>query len=165
VIKESVIGEGVEIRPYSVIEGANIGPHAVVGPFTRIRPGTSAAAGVHFGNFVEIKNAQIGEGAKINHLSYIGDADVGARTNVGAGTITCNYDGTHKHRTVIGEDVFVGSNTALVAPVTVGASATIGAGSVITSDAPADALTLARADQRTVPGWKRPKRKRQGNTD
>ena len=159
VIADSEIGEGVEVRPYCVIEGARIGAGSRIGPFARIRSGTETADSVHLGNFVEIKNAIIGAGAKINHLSYVGDADVGARTNIGAGTITCNYDGANKHRTRIGDDAFIGSNAALVAPVTVGANATIGAGSVITKDAPADELTLTRVEQRTLRGWKRPEKK------
>jgi bifunctional UDP-N-acetylglucosamine pyrophosphorylase/glucosamine-1-phosphate N-acetyltransferase len=117
------------------------------------------ADGVHVGNFVELKNALVADGAKINHLSYVGDAEVGRRANIGAGTITCNYDGANKHRTVIGDDAFVGSNTALVAPVEVGHGATIGAGSTITRDAPAEQLSLTRANQLTVPGWKRPAKK------
>ncbi|HHB11911.1 MAG TPA: bifunctional N-acetylglucosamine-1-phosphate uridyltransferase/glucosamine-1-phosphate acetyltransferase, partial [Chromatiales bacterium] len=126
----------------------------------RIRPGTDLAEAVHIGNFVEIKNARIAPGSKINHLSYVGDTDMGAGVNVGAGTITCNYDGARKHRTVIGDNVFIGSNTALVAPLRVASGATIGAGSVITRDAPPDALTLARARQTTVPGWRRPRKDR-----
>ena len=159
VIRDSEIGAGVEVRPYSVIEGARIGADAVVGPFARIRPGTETEPHVHLGNFVEVKNSRIGAGSKVNHLSYVGDAEVGSRVNVGAGTITCNYDGAAKHRTIIGDGAFIGSNAALVAPVSIGAKATIGAGSVITKDAPADALTVARAEQRTVPGWKRPEKK------
>ena len=130
-----------------------------VGPFARLRPGTVLAAGVRIGNFVETKNAVFGEGAKANHLSYVGDAEIGARANLGAGTITCNYDGANKHRTWIGEDAFIGSNSALVAPVTVGDRATVGAGSVVTGEAPADALTVARARARSIRGWKRPVRK------
>ena len=117
------------------------------------------AAGVRIGNFVETKNAVFGEGAKANHLSYVGDAEIGARANLGAGTITCNYDGANKHRTWIGEDAFIGSNSALVAPVTIGDRATVGAGSVVTGEAPADALTVARARARSIRGWKRPVRK------
>jgi bifunctional UDP-N-acetylglucosamine pyrophosphorylase/glucosamine-1-phosphate N-acetyltransferase len=138
---------------------SDIGEDARIGPFSRTRPGTRLARETHVGNFVEIKNSVVAEGAKINHLSYVGDAEIGARTNIGAGTITCNYDGANKHKTIIGENAFIGSNTALVAPVTVGDGATIGAGSVITKDAPAAELTLARAKQLTLAGWKRPVKK------
>jgi len=125
-----------------------------------VRPETRLAAGVHVGNFVEIKKSVVGERSKINHLSYVGDSEVGRNVNVGAGTITCNYDGANKHRTVIGDDVFIGSDTQLVAPVTVGAGATIGAGSTITRDAPPGELTLSRAPQTTRPGYERPRKKR-----
>jgi bifunctional UDP-N-acetylglucosamine pyrophosphorylase/glucosamine-1-phosphate N-acetyltransferase len=147
------IADGVTIRANSHIEGATIAAGAIVGPFARLRPGADIGAGAHVGNFVEIKNAVIGEGAKANHLAYIGDADVGARTNVGAGTITCNYDGFDKHRTIIGEGVFIGSNTSLVAPVSVGDQANIAAGSVITHDVAPDAMAIARARQEDKPGW------------
>ncbi len=156
ILRDTTVGSGSEILPNCVIEGAEIGARCRIGPFARLRPGTRLAEAVQVGNFVEIKNAEVGAGAKMNHLSYIGDASVGAHTNIGAGTITCNYDGAHKHRTVIGENAFIGSNTALVAPVRVGKGATIGAGSVITRDAPDGELTLARAEQKTVKGWKRP---------
>jgi bifunctional UDP-N-acetylglucosamine pyrophosphorylase/glucosamine-1-phosphate N-acetyltransferase len=159
VICRSTIGHDVQLHPYSVIDGAQVGAGALVGPFGRLRPGAKLAAGVHVGNFVEIKNSEIREGAKVNHLSYVGDSEVGRGANIGAGTITCNYDGANKHRTVVGDHAFIGSNTALVAPVTVGAGATIGAGSVIARHAPAGALTLTRAEQRTIPGWKRPTKK------
>lgn len=159
VICRSVIGHDVVVHPYSLVEDAAVGPGSLIGPFARLRPGTRVSGGAHIGNFVEIKNSEIGAGAKINHLSYIGDSDVGRRVNIGAGTITCNYDGANKHRTVIGDHAFIGSNTALVAPVTVGEGATVGAGSVIARDAPAGALTLTRAEQRTIPGWKRPQKK------
>jgi bifunctional UDP-N-acetylglucosamine pyrophosphorylase/glucosamine-1-phosphate N-acetyltransferase len=142
-----------------VIEEAEIGAGCRVGPFARIRPGTRLAAEVHIGNFVEIKKATVAQGSKINHLSYVGDATVGARVNIGAGTITCNYDGANKHQTVIEDDVFVGSDTQLVAPVTVGAGATIGAGSTITKDTPPGELTLSRSPQQTRRGWKRPVKK------
>ncbi|MFB4203874.1 Bifunctional protein GlmU [wastewater metagenome] len=157
-ITDSQIGEGVKIAANSVIEGAVIAGSAHVGPFARLRPGTVLARGAKVGNFVETKNAGVGEGAKINHLSYVGDAEVGADANIGAGTITCNYDGANKHRTVIGEDAFIGSNTALVAPVRIGRGATIGAGSVIRDDAPEDSLTLTGIPQKSVPGWRRPRR-------
>ncbi len=136
------IGDGARIRSFCHIEGAVIGPGAIVGPFARLRPGAVLETGVHVGNFVEIKEARLGAGAKASHLSYIGDSTVGAGVNIGAGTITCNYDGVSKHRTTIGEGAFIGSNTALVAPVTVGAGAIVAAGSVVTHDVPADALTL-----------------------
>ena len=141
------VGEGARIRSFSHLEGAVVGPAAIVGPFARLRPGAVLEDEVHVGNFVEVKAARLGAGAKANHLSYIGDAEIGARTNIGAGTITCNYDGFNKHRTTIGEDVFIGSNTALVAPVTVGGGAIVAAGSVITSDVSPDALAIARGRQ------------------
>ncbi len=159
VIRDSRIGSGTVIHPNCVIEQADVGVDCRIGPFARLRPETKLAAHVHVGNFVEVKKSDIGEGSKMNHLSYIGDTSVGRDVNIGAGTITCNYDGANKHRTVIGDNVFVGSNTALVAPVTVGANATIGAGSVITKEAPAGELTLTRIPQLTKPGWKRPAKK------
>jgi bifunctional UDP-N-acetylglucosamine pyrophosphorylase/glucosamine-1-phosphate N-acetyltransferase len=146
------VGEGARIRSFSHLEGAVVGADAIIGPFARLRPGAVLEDEVHVGNFVEVKAARLGAGAKANHLTYIGDAEVGARTNIGAGTITCNYDGFNKHRTTIGEDVFIGSNTALVAPVTVGAGAIVAAGSVITSDVSADALAIARGQQVDKPG-------------
>jgi bifunctional UDP-N-acetylglucosamine pyrophosphorylase/glucosamine-1-phosphate N-acetyltransferase len=148
-----VIAGGAEILPFSHIEGAEIGANAKVGPFARIRPGTKIGADVKVGNFVETKKAFIGDGAKISHLSYIGDAEVGEDANIGAGTITCNYDGFNKHNTVIGKGAFIGSNTALVAPVTVGAGAIIGAGSTITKDVPADALAVSRTQQSVLEQW------------
>lgn len=157
-VKDAVIRHGTRIQAYSVIEGADIGGHTRIGPFSRIRPGTHLHSGVHVGNFVEVKNAEVGAGSKANHLSYIGDSQVGAGVNLGAGTITCNYDGANKHRTVIEDDVFVGSSTQIVAPVTVGSGATIGAGSTITHDVPAEKLTLSRARQITVEGWRRPRK-------
>lgn len=147
------IADNVEILAFSHIEGAEISDGVRVGPFARLRPGAEIGRNAHIGNYVEIKKAKIGEGAKINHLTYIGDASVGARSNIGAGTITCNYDGFEKHHTEIGADVFVGSNTALVAPVTVGDGSNIAAGSVITQDVPADALAIARGQQMVKPGW------------
>ena len=158
-LRDVVIGDGVVIRPNSVIEEAEIGAGCRIGPFARIRPGTRLAAEVHIGNFVEIKKAVVEAGSKINHLSYVGDATVGARVNIGAGTITCNYDGANKYQTVIEDDVFVGSDTQIVAPVTLGAGATIGAGSTITKDAPPGELTLSRVPQQTRKGWKRPVKK------
>ncbi|HQR96516.1 MAG TPA: DapH/DapD/GlmU-related protein, partial [Thiotrichales bacterium] len=159
VLHNVTLGDGVKLNPYSVLEDCTIGADSRVGPFARVRPGTVTQDHAHIGNFVELKNAQLGSGAKVNHLSYVGDASVGAKANIGAGTITCNYDGVNKHRTVIGEGAFVGSNSALVAPVTVGAGATIGAGSVITKDTPDDQLTLARAKQVTIATWQRPVKK------
>jgi bifunctional UDP-N-acetylglucosamine pyrophosphorylase/glucosamine-1-phosphate N-acetyltransferase len=146
------VGEGAWLRSFSYLEGAVVGTRAIVGPFARLRPGAVLEDEVHIGNFVEVKAARLGVGAKANHLSYIGDAEVGARTNIGAGTITCNYDGFNKHRTKIGEGVFIGSNTALVAPVTVGAGAYVAAGSVVTREVPADSLTIARGLQVDKPG-------------
>jgi bifunctional UDP-N-acetylglucosamine pyrophosphorylase/glucosamine-1-phosphate N-acetyltransferase len=147
------VAEGAVIKAFSHIEGAVIGVKASIGPFARIRPGTRLADRTKVGNFVELKKADVGEGAKVNHLSYVGDSEVGARSNIGAGTITCNYDGFGKYRTVIGEGAFIGSNTALVAPVTVGAGAIIGAGSVITRDVEADSLAVERSEQRGITGW------------
>jgi len=156
ILKDCALGAGVEVLANSIIEGATVGPGARVGPFARLRPEAEIGADCHIGNFVEVKKARIDAGSKVNHLSYIGDAQIGAGVNVGAGTITCNYDGASKHLTRIGEGAFIGSNTALVAPVTVGAGATIGAGSVISRDAPADQLSLTRAPQTTIAGWQRP---------
>jgi bifunctional UDP-N-acetylglucosamine pyrophosphorylase / glucosamine-1-phosphate N-acetyltransferase len=147
------VAGGAVIRAFSHLEGARIGPDCEVGPYARLRPGALLEAGAKVGNFVEVKKSRLGEGAKASHLSYIGDSDVGAKANIGAGTITCNYDGFFKHRTVIGEGAFIGSNTSLVAPVEIGAGAMTGSGSVITGDVPADALGLARARQETKPGW------------
>jgi len=156
IIINSIIHEGAEILPNSIIENAEVGANCSVGPYARLRPGSRLAAKAKVGNFVEIKNANIGLGSKINHLSYIGDTDMGADVNIGAGTITCNYDGANKHRTVIGDRVFVGSDTQLVAPVTVEDGATIGAGSTIRKDAPAGELTLTVSKQKTISGWQRP---------
>jgi bifunctional UDP-N-acetylglucosamine pyrophosphorylase / glucosamine-1-phosphate N-acetyltransferase len=158
-LRDVTIGDGVIVQPNSVIEEAEIGAGCRIGPFARIRPGTRLEAEVHIGNFVEIKKTAVAQGSKINHLSYVGDATVGARVNIGAGTITCNYDGANKHQTVIEDDVFIGSDTQLVAPVTVGAGATIGAGSTITRDTPPGELTLSRAPQQTRTGWRRPVKK------
>lgn len=149
------VESGAQIRAFSHLEGCHVARGAVVGPYARLRPGAELAEDVRIGNFVEIKNALIDAGAKINHLSYVGDAQVGARTNIGAGTITCNYDGVMKHRTEIGQDAFIGSNTMLVAPVQVGDGAVTGSGSVITNDVPADAIALARAAQTNRPGMSR----------
>ncbi|HEY0291384.1 MAG TPA: bifunctional UDP-N-acetylglucosamine diphosphorylase/glucosamine-1-phosphate N-acetyltransferase GlmU [Hansschlegelia sp.] len=147
-----VVAEGAVIHAFSHLDGAYVGPGVSVGPFARLRPGTQLAAGARVGNFVEIKNAEVGEGAKVNHLAYVGDASVGPRANLGAGTITCNYDGFAKHRTAIGADVFIGTNSSLVAPVTIGEGAYVGTGSVVTDDVPADGLAIARARQVTKPG-------------
>jgi len=158
-IKNAVIGDNVEIFANCVIEDAVVGANSRIGPFARLRPGTVLAKEAHIGNFVELKNAIVAENSKINHLSYIGDANVGSHVNIGAGTITCNYDGVNKSRTVIGDGAFIGSNSQLVAPVTVGANATIGAGSTITKDCPDNQLTLARSKQVTLSGWQRPVKK------
>ncbi len=148
-----VVERGARIRPFCHLEGVRVGADTVIGPFARLRPGAEIAATAHIGNFVEIKNTAVGPGAKINHLSYLGDATVGAKANIGAGTITCNYDGIAKHRTRIGDAAFIGSNTALVAPVAVGDGAIVGAGSVITNPVEADALAVARARQQSFAGW------------
>ena len=158
VLRDVSIASDTRIEPFTWIDTASLGAHNHIGPFARIRPGTKLADHVHIGNFVEIKNSQVDDGSKVNHLSYVGDTTIGKRVNVGAGTITCNYDGANKHRTVIEDGAFIGSDTQLVAPVTVGRGATIGAGSTITRDAPADELTLTRTKQFTVQGWKRPQK-------
>ncbi|MDX1458307.1 MAG: bifunctional UDP-N-acetylglucosamine diphosphorylase/glucosamine-1-phosphate N-acetyltransferase GlmU [Marinobacter sp.] len=159
VIRDANIASGATIQAHSVIDGAEVGADAQVGPFARLRPGTRLAARTKVGNFVETKKAEVGEGSKINHLSYVGDATLGRDVNVGAGTITCNYDGVNKFQTNIGDDVFVGSNTSLVAPVTVAAGATIGAGSTITRPVEAGELAVARGRQRNVQNWQRPEKK------
>ncbi len=159
VVRDSTLAAGTRLEPYCVLESVRTTGACTIGPFARLRPGTELAAGVKIGNFVEVKNARFHSGAKASHLSYVGDAEVGERANLGAGTITCNYDGANKHRTDIGADAFIGSNTALVAPVSVGQGATIGAGSVIGRDAPADQLTLTRSTQRSIRGWQRPVKK------
>ncbi len=159
VLRDVSVAADTRIAPFSLIEEAQVGADCRIGPFARIRPGTQLAQAVHIGNFVEIKNSQVDDGSKINHLSYVGDSTVGKKVNVGAGTITCNYDGVHKHRTVIEDGAFIGSDTQLVAPVTVGRDATIGAGSTITKDTPAEQLTLSRAKQISINGWKRPVKK------
>lgn len=157
-LRNVTIGRKVQIRANSVIEDAIINDGCVIGPFARIRPGTRLAENVHIGNFVEVKNAAVDIGSKINHLTYIGDAQIGKHVNIGAGTITCNYDGANKHKTYIADNVFIGSGTQLIAPLSIGAGATIGAGSTITKDAPDEALTLSRARQQSIPGWPRPKK-------
>ena len=164
VVRNARIAAGATIRPYTHIDGeglgASVGANAIVGPFARLRAGAVLGDDVHIGNFVEVKNSTLGFGAKANHLAYLGDADVGARVNFGAGSITANYDGADKHRTNIGADAHIGSNVVLVAPVTVGEGATIGGGSTIANDAPAGQLTVARARQASLAGWKRPTKKR-----
>jgi len=159
VLRNVSIADDVTVLENCVFEDASIGPGSTLGPFSRLRPGAELVGGAHVGNFVEIKKSIIGEGSKVNHLSYVGDSEIGARVNIGAGTITCNYDGANKHKTLIGDDAFIGSNTALVAPVSVGKGATIGAGSVIGKDAPEQQLTLTRAKQVSLPGWQRPQKK------
>ena len=159
VLREVELAAGTCIEPFSLLDQAKIGADCRIGPYARIRPGTLLADEVHIGNFVELKNSQVGYNSKINHLSYVGDTTVGAKVNIGAGTITCNYDGANKHRTVIEDGAFIGSNTQLVAPVTVGKGATIGAGSTITKDTPAGELSLSRSKQITIAGWKRPEKK------
>jgi len=158
VLKNCDLAAGTRVHPHSVLEGVSTSGPCDIGPFARLRPGTELAAGARVGNFVEVKNARLGEGSKASHLSYVGDTIIGTGVNIGAGTITCNYDGANKHQTIIEDDVFIGSDTQLVAPVTVGRGATIGAGSTITKDAPADALTVSRARQTSIKGWKRPRK-------
>jgi bifunctional UDP-N-acetylglucosamine pyrophosphorylase/glucosamine-1-phosphate N-acetyltransferase len=156
VLRNSTIALATVIEPYSLIDSSEVGANCHIGPYARLRPGTRLADSAHVGNFVEIKNSEIGQGSKANHLSYIGDSTVGSRVNIGAGTITCNYDGANKHRTVIDDDVFVGSDTQLVAPVRIGRGATIGAGTTITKDVPPGELALSRGKQVGISGWKRP---------
>jgi bifunctional UDP-N-acetylglucosamine pyrophosphorylase/glucosamine-1-phosphate N-acetyltransferase len=158
-IKDSTLRKGVVLKANSHLEGAVLGEGSDAGPFARLRPGTVLGKAAHVGNFVELKNAVMGEGAKAGHLTYLGDAEVGARTNIGAGTITCNYDGANKHKTFIGEDVFIGSNNSLVAPVDILAGATTAAGSTINQEVPAQQLAVARARQRNIEGWQRPVKK------
>ena len=159
VIENSSIGDNSQILPMTSVDSAQVGQKVSIGPFARIRPGTECADGAKIGNFVETKKAQIGLGSKVSHLSYIGDTEMGSDVNIGAGTITCNYDGVNKFKTIIEDGVFVGSDTQLVAPVRVAKNATIGAGSTITKDVPAEQLTLSRARQLTMPGWSRPLKK------
>ena len=153
------IGDDVEIKPYSVLEDAIVGANAAIGPFSRLRPGAELAENTHVGNFVEIKKAQIGKGSKVNHLTYVGDAEIGQNCNIGAGVITCNYDGANKFKTTIGDNVFVGSDSQLIAPVTIESGATIGAGSTIRYDVKRDELVTTRVPQKHVQGWERPKKK------
>ena len=158
VLRNVTVEDDVVILENCVLEEAHVGKGSRIGPFSRLRPGAHLVGGAHVGNFVEIKKSTIGQGSKVNHLSYIGDTHMGAGVNIGAGTITCNYDGAYKHQTRIGDDAFIGSNSALVAPVAIGDGATIGAGSVIVRDAPENKLTLSRAKQITIDGWKRPRK-------
>ena len=153
------IGDDVEIKPYSVLEDTSVGANAAIGPFSRLRPGTELAENTHVGNFVEIKKAQIGKGSKVNHLTYVGDAEIGKDCNIGAGVITCNYDGANKFKTIIGDNVFIGSDSQLVAPVTIESGATIGAGSTIRDDVRHDELVTTRVPQKHIQGWERPKKK------
>jgi bifunctional UDP-N-acetylglucosamine pyrophosphorylase/glucosamine-1-phosphate N-acetyltransferase len=158
VLKDTIIGEGTTIKPFSHIDGAKIGQQVTVGPYARLRPGTQLDDNVHVGNFIEIKNSTLASHSKANHLGYLGDATIGSHVNIGAGTVTCNYDGANKFRTTIEKGAFIGSGTMLVAPIQIAQNATIGAGSVITQDAPANALTLARSYQITLPSWQKPKK-------
>ena len=159
VLKDCTLADGTQVQAMSVIDSAEVGAQGRIGPFARLRPGTKLGEDSHIGNFVERKNASTGTGSKINHLSYVGDAEIGSRVNIGAGTITCNYDGVNKHKTIIEDDVFVGSDSQLVAPVTVRRGATLAAGTTLTREAPADSLTLSRVPQTTKSEWKRPQRK------
>ena len=161
VLRDVTVKTGARVDAFSHLDQAVVGPDAVVGPYARLRPGSMLGAGAHVGNFVELKNTQLGNGSKANHLAYVGDATVGDRVNIGAGTITCNYDGANKHRTIIEDDAFIGSDTQLVAPVTVGRGATLGAGTTLTKDAPPEALTVSRAKQLSLTGWQRPVKKQQ----
>ena len=162
VLRDMTVGRGTRIEPFSHLEGSTVGVQARIGPYARLRPGTTLADEVHIGNFVEVKASTLGTASKANHLAYIGDAQIGARVNYGAGSITANYDGANKHRSVIGDDVHVGSNCVLVAPITVGAGATIGGGSTIVKEAPAGQLTVARAQQVSIARWQRPRKKGKG---
>ena len=160
IISNSTIDEGCTIKPYSVIEDAVLGQNVEVGPFARLRPGAELKQDSRVGNFVEVKNTVLGTGSKANHLTYLGDTEVGSKVNIGAGTITCNYDGANKHKTIIKDGAFIGSDTQLVAPVTIGENSTVGAGSTITRDTEDGELTLSRTAQKTLKGWERPKKKR-----
>jgi len=159
VLKDCEIKDGTIVEAYSHIDSSIVGSSSRIGPYARLRPGTSLANNVHIGNFVEIKNSSVNQGSKINHLSYIGDSEIGKNVNIGAGTITCNYDGVKKHKTIIEDNVFIGSSSQLIAPVIVGKGATIGAGSTITKNAPEDQLTLSRSQQKTIFGWHKPEKK------
>ena len=159
VLIDCEVADNAVIEANSIVEQASVGESCTVGPYGRLRPGAVMERGAKVGNFVEMKKARLGEGAKANHLTYLGDADIGAGSNIGAGTITCNYDGVNKSKTLIGENAFIGSNSALVAPVEIGAGATVAAGSIITAKVPDDALAVARSKQRNIAGWQRPKKK------
>ena len=159
-IKNSIIGDDCEISPYSVVEDARLDVACTIGPFARLRPGAELLEGAHVGNFVEMKKARLGKGSKAGHLTYLGDAEIGNNVNIGAGTITCNYDGANKFKTIIGDDVFVGSDTQLVAPVTVGNGVTIAAGTTVTRDVAENELVLSRVPQVSKQGWKRPVKKK-----
>jgi bifunctional UDP-N-acetylglucosamine pyrophosphorylase/glucosamine-1-phosphate N-acetyltransferase len=154
-VRNSTIGKQVAIQAFSHLDGAVVGANSIIGPYARLRPGADLANDVHIGNFVEVKNSRINSNSKANHLAYVGDSLVGARVNIGAGTITCNYDGINKHQTIIEDDVFIGSDTQLVAPVRVGRGATLGAGTTLTKDAPANQLTISRSKQLSIQ-WQRP---------
>ena len=158
VIRDSVIGDGVTVRPGCIMEDARISAGAIIGPYSHLRPGSEIGEGAHVGNFVETKKVTLGKGSKANHLTYLGDAEIGAGVNIGAGTITCNYDGVHKHKTVIEDDVFIGSDSTLVAPVRVSKGAYVGAASCITDDVPEDSLAVGRGRQVIKEGWVRQKR-------
>ncbi len=160
VLKNVTIEAGTEVNPFSLLEEATVGANCRIGPYARLRPGAVLSDEVHIGNFVEVKNSNVGSGSKANHLAYIGDSDVGSKANIGAGTITCNYDGVNKHRTIIEDEVFVGSNSTLVAPVRIAKGSYIGAGSIISKDTPPGQLTVARAKQVTIPAWKPPVKKK-----
>jgi bifunctional UDP-N-acetylglucosamine pyrophosphorylase/glucosamine-1-phosphate N-acetyltransferase len=162
VLRDCSFGPGTEVLPFTHAEGASVGAGARIGPYSRLRPGASLGDEVHIGNFVEVKASTLGRGSKANHLAYVGDSTVGRDVNIGAGTITANYDGANKHRTVIGDNASIGSNAVLVAPVTIGAGATIGGGSTIAKDAPEGKLTVARARQVTLEHWQRPVKQKKG---
>lgn len=159
ILRNVAVGAGTRVQPFSSLDGATVGDGCIIGPYARLRPGTSLSNDVHVGNFVEVKNSAIGQGSKANHLSYVGDADVGCKVNIGAGVITCNYDGVNKFRTVIEDEAFIGSDSQLIAPVTVGYGATIGAGTTLTKDAPASQLTVSRPKQISISAWRRPVKK------
>jgi bifunctional UDP-N-acetylglucosamine pyrophosphorylase/glucosamine-1-phosphate N-acetyltransferase len=156
IVRDAQIGAGARVLPFTHIDGAEVRSDAVIGPYARLRPGTVIGEQAKVGNFVEVKNTRVGKAAKANHLAYLGDADIGSQSNVGAGTITCNYDGANKHRTTLGEGVFVGSNSTLVAPLVIESGGFVAAGSTVTDDVKADQLAVARGRQRNVDGWKRP---------
>lgn len=160
VLIDCEIDDNTLVRPYSIIESATVAEDCTVGPFTRLRPGAELRNDSHVGNFVEVKNARLGEGSKANHLTYLGDAEIGQRVNVGAGVITCNYDGANKFKTIIGDDVFVGSDSQLIAPVTIADGVTVGAGTTLTKDVEANQLVITRAKERRISDWERPVKKK-----